>query len=115
MEVSHEEIRSSIAVLHAKSDARDREIVALRSDVSAIKGQLGNGSNTFATMRQNITSLTEAISKLDVTVTKLVAAENQRIGREGVWSAIVRSPVFGWLVAAGTAVAGFFAWMGKGS
>lgn len=42
----------------------------------------------------------------------LLEAEFRRQGREGVWSAIVRSPAVGWLAAIGTAIAAFIAGTG---
>lgn len=37
-------------------------------------------------------------------IKKLIAEDNQRKGRNGVWAAILRSPVFGWIAGIATTI-----------
>lgn len=91
--------------------ARDTEVEHLRNDVTEIRGQLVEVDMAVVAINGTIGALTTAIGKLDVTVEKLLAAENQRIGRDGVWAAILRSPLFLWLAGIATAAG---AWLGIG-
>lgn len=114
MTVTHEQLHAEIATLRAEV-ASIRELDSRHnSEIISINGRLSAGQASFGEIKALIATATAEITNLRSEVKALAAAENQRQGRDGVWAAIVRSPFVAWVTAAGTAIAGFFAYTGKG-
>lgn len=108
MSVTHEDLAKGIAVLQERSDNRDHALVALRNDVTGLKEGLAAGSRQFTKLGENISTIRDDVKSMTAAINRLVEAENQRIGREGVWAAIMRSNAFAWVMAALATVGAFF-------
>lgn len=111
-DVTHEQLHTEIAVLHEKSVNRDVQIDLIRTDIGKIFHNLSELKDAVTEIKTSRETVHSAITGMEASIKALTAAENQRIGREGVWAAVMRSPVAGWIAAAGAVLAGIVSWLG---
>lgn len=118
MAVTHEQLHAELAEVRADI-ARIRERDAQQAaELAQIRAWQVEGTAMFGEVKVMIASVQTGLTEIETRqvedraeIKELLAAENRRQGRDGVWAAIMRSPLVAWLTAAGTAIAGAFAWV----
>lgn len=117
--VSHETLAADIATLRAEVAQIRVGDANHRADIASINGRLAAGQAAFSEIKTLIGGMSWRLDELKTAQEKdrdevkaLIAAENQRRGRDGVWAAILRSPFFAWMTAAGAGIAAALQWIG---
>jgi hypothetical protein len=105
--VTHEDLQTGIAVLKSMAEDRDRVIGGLRSDIRTVATDVSTVKIEFSSLKEVLGQEREAINRLSQSIDSLTASEHRREGRDGVWSAILRSPAMAWIVGALAAVGAF--------
>lgn len=99
-------------MIESRLDVKGETVAEMRGDIETIKGQMGAGAVAFGEIRSCLAAIKTGQDRMNEQITSLIAQENQRKGREGVWAAIVNSKGVAWLVAALAAVGAWFAGQG---
>ena len=124
-------------VLEAKLENHSTAAAEFRTEtgqtLKEIKDQLAAGDTRFALLDDRLGTLVDSVvemrdvvrdaaanganerSKDRLRLEVLERDNNQRLGREGVWAAILRSPVGPWIATLGALIAAAFSWLKNGS
>lgn len=119
---THSDIIAKIASLEAtvtaKMDGFTVGYARHTEQIDAIHNRLASGQVVLSKIEDMRIEFTRELKEMKNQqsedrreIKNLLAANNQRIGRDGVWAALLRSPFFGWLAGLVTAVG---AWIGIG-
>lgn len=73
--------------------------------------RLDEGFKAFAKMQE---LHSKAIEALLARMEHVEIESAERAGRDGVWAALARSPIVGWIAAVGAGIAAFMAWIKPG-
>jgi hypothetical protein len=111
-EVTHTQLHTAIAVLQSQATARDIQISEIRTDIKHIGDDVSGIKESMHTLFEHRESVHSDITAIKKAVENIQATENQRIGRDGVWAAILRSPLAAFIAVVGTVIASIFAWAG---
>lgn len=79
-----------------------------------INSSLSKGEIRFALLDQTIGHNSTKLSAIDDKLDTLIASENQRKGRDGVFSALLRSPLAAWITSVVAGLAAAVAWIKGG-
>ncbi len=121
-EGTHSDIIAKIASLEATVTAKMDGLAAgyarHTQQIDAIHDRLASGQVVLGKIEDMRIEFTRELKAMETRqsedreeIKALLAANNQRIGRDGVWAALLRSPLFGWFAGLATAVG---AWIGIG-
>lgn len=104
-DISHAELYAQLEQVKAQSAVRDGVISEMRVDVKEIRGSVAGVCGDLAALNDNRQAVHASMAKLEKAVNELIKTDARRDGRDGVWAAIARSPLFAWLAATGAAIA----------
>lgn len=112
---THAMIYAELKVLGSRLETHERDEVQerdeRRKDRNDIRDRLGRVEQTMTRIEEGLKPIIASQADHERQITGLEADANRRAGRDGVWAAIARSPLVGWLTAAGAGIAAAVAWM----
>lgn len=118
MTVTHETLHADLATVRAELASIRADDAKRAEEMAQIRARLTDGAAMFSEVKLMISEVRSGLNDIKdrqsedrAEIKELLAAENRRQGRDGVWAAIMRSPLVAWLTAAGAGIAGFFAYI----
>lgn len=123
--ISNQSLHAKMMVLETKLQTHGEhmaghvaEAASFRADtrraLDDITDRLGKGETRFALIEKGIDANTQTLGEMNGKLDTLVAEENRRKGRDGVFRAILNSKALAWLIAAAGAVWAVITGTGQG-
>jgi len=124
-DISNQSLHAKLMVLETKLQTHGEQMAGHVADAASFRAdtrqsleeiteRLGKGETRFALIEKGIDANTATLGEMNGKLDTLVAEDNRRKGRDGVFRAIIDSKALAWLIAAAGAVWAVITGTGQG-